>query len=117
MGREISPNFNVMQKDYLEIVAFLKNFKIINTKPYANETKLMPLYKLLRNGSVEISPFDFNELESELIRLSRLHEVFIFQMTVRTHEDTYFRYWFKNGESYSVQGEIIFDDFNIENLK
>ena len=48
-----------MGKDYIEIEAFLKNFKSINPKPYANETKCMPLYKLLRDGSVEISPFDF----------------------------------------------------------
>ena len=59
-----------MGKDYIEIEAFLKNLKSINPKPYANETKCMPLYKLLRDGSVEISPFDFDELKEELIRLS-----------------------------------------------
>lgn len=106
-----------MGKDYIEIEAFLKNLKSINPKPYANETKCMPLYKLLRDGSVEISPFDFDELKEELIRLSLVHEVFIFQMTIRTYEYTYFRYWIKNGESYSVQGEVTFDSFKIENLR
>ena len=106
------------KKDYLELNIFLaKNYNNMNPSVYANETDFIPLRTLMKKGYVEISSEDVNKLQHEIIRISRDHEVFVFQLTIRTYDDKYYRYWFKDGKNYGVQGEVTFDDFRIENLK
>lgn len=104
------------QLNHYEIKCFTKKFVTIDFKPYRRLTKFEPLYRLLERGENEIKHMYYEEVINELDRISNIQNGFIFQVTIHTWDNLFFRYFFLNGMNYSTQGEITFDDFRIENF-
>ena len=111
-------SFEKAQKlNYYEIKCFTKKYVPIDFKPYRRLTKLEPLYKLLERGENEIKQVFYDEVLSELERISNIQNSFIFQITIHTWDKLFFRYFFLNGMSYGTQGKVTFDGFNEIYLK
>lgn len=103
--------------NYYEISCETKRGVSIDCKPYRRLTNFEPLFRLFEKGNNEIKEMMYQETLNELERLSEIQDHFIFRITIHTWDRKFYRYWFLNGRSYGIQGELIFEEYDKNKLK
>jgi len=106
-----------MKENYYEIKIYLKSWNEITTPAYSKSTKFLPLFKLFRDGRQYIEDRFSAPLRRELEEVSKIHTHFLFELTERIDEKYFYRYWFRNGNTYGEEGSLAFDDFDENKLQ
>ena len=99
---------NISLEDIHETIAELL---YAHTEEYdVNEDEIEELL----NGE-EIETDNYPEVEKLISDLSIQHSNTVFSYITYVYKnDCYFKVYFKNGKNYSVEGKLVFEDFDIE---
>lgn len=101
-----------MNQTRYEITIFTKFNRPIKPNEIYNETKSIKLKQLLYYGHIIDSIAFMSDYEKYLLIISKKYKAYIFQLTVVTLDNYFYRYWFKSGKSYGEIGKICFNEFN-----
>ena len=95
-----------------EISITTKFSRPIKHEDIYNDTKSVKLKELLYYGYIIDSIGLMSDLEKYLILISKKYKAYIFQLTINSLDNYFYRYWFKSGSSYGEMGKLVFNEFN-----